>query len=147
MKTMNMLVEQNMECPSCREYDICHTDCICPTCTRPTSDKGLNEIIKQWAFFAPVMAALNNDDVEWGWTTEMQLGEVKHGLEIHCDEGWCEVIKRGDKYLVVYFAETAARTMDSPAVFDEYDTLLVEGNAAAVADFVSSYLEFDRRCV
>jgi len=115
----NIVIDLGLVCPSCREYDVCGDDCICPSCWYPTrfDPKQRDDAVNAWRFFAPVTAAMNEENINWGWATEEKYqNRLEFSLEIITkDERWYEVVKHDGKYLVTHWRmKPGSRERDEP---------------------------------
>jgi hypothetical protein len=135
----NQLIEKNMKCPACNEWDVCYEDCICPTCSREADDETLVDEMQAWEFFAPLMHSLKSENIEWGWYRENKYPKgYEYGLEI-TDYGyntWIEVARWGDKFVASQWTQIRARTYDEPA---EHDVVadIASADPAEVCDWIS----------
>lgn len=65
-------------CPACEVFDVCHETCICPACERN------GDAYEAWKALAPVMRALNAQDVTWSWAvdTVMPTALERYSLDL-----------------------------------------------------------------
>jgi hypothetical protein len=66
------------QCPACGDYDFCHETCICPACERN------GDAYAAWKALAPVMHALNAQDIAWSWAvdTVMPTALERYSLDL-----------------------------------------------------------------
>ena len=105
---MNIVADLGHDCPSCRQYDRCTDDCICPACWWPAryASSERQSAATAWRFFAPVTKAMNDEDISWGWATEEGWGKrVVCSLELLLPDSdeWCEVARWGDRYVATHW--------------------------------------------
>lgn len=84
MTCMNMSLEVGLSCPACGADDRCLEDCICPSCWLPSrvSEDQRDLSVAQWVALSPVMHALNETSLSWGWATEIRQGKPRHSIEV-----------------------------------------------------------------
>jgi len=81
------------ECPSCGDFDVCHSSCICPACD------GNPDAYEAWKALAPVMAALNAKGITWGWASDLVMPTPleRYSLDITLTEDkWAAVYAKDD---------------------------------------------------
>lgn len=110
-----------IECPSCGEYDRCYDGCACPACF-PFAGPSLGEQFKAWRAFAPLMKALNDEEIAWQWSLDGAEGRWNFTLdEVPCDRqngpAHCQISfnASGEGFIVEQWYIDVPQTYDHPA--------------------------------
>lgn len=138
----NLTIEQGLDCLSCHESDKCGEDCICPACWWPARYDAVERDLAAdaWVLYAPLMKAMNDAGMNWGWATEEGYGKrVVCSLELLLpnSDAWCEVVRRGDKYLASHWRMTVGSREHNIAP----EPLLLDEISATNPDEVINFIQ------
>lgn len=129
MPGMNIALEIGLNCPDCGGSDRCEGQCVCPACWLPSGvdEEHRDKSVEQWLALAPLLAALNGEEVYWGWSTEPRNGIPKHSLEIasYDDDSMFEVFPHEGGYLVTHYRWTRGiRETNTPPEVQDLDEVV-----------------------
>lgn len=130
MKGRNITLDMNLNCASCGSSDVCEDECICPACWLPSivTEGQRDKSIWSWREFAPLLDAMNTEDIPWGWATEKGMtGDPAHSIEVlrYDDDTWYEVELHPKGYVVSHFRRTRGiRETNTPPEVLRLDELL-----------------------
>ena len=138
----NLTLDIGLDCVSCHEPDKCSDDCICPSCWWPARyDADARDLAAHaWRCFAPVMKALNDEDLSWGWATEETYKrKVVCSLELLIPNSneWCEVSRWGDKFVASHWRmKPGSRERNEPP-----EPLMLDEISAETPDEVVNFIQ------
>lgn len=133
--------------PSCGRIGFCSDECSCPRCSSLTDRRWKVESIAAWDALAPMMRALNAEDVTWLWGTKSHGDDRKpdHSLEIEYDDKFVISIDRyNDVFHADLHTEIRRATRIEPAEWGCVDSTAsesVESIVSWVCQTISQTLE------
>jgi hypothetical protein len=124
-------------CPSCGEYDRCYSaGCICPSCWLPDG-QDYGTALSAWKYFAPLMVALDEAELYWGWSYKFDHDGFVYSLEVADD---FDVNAFRGEYLVTYPHRLRHATHTDPPEYEERD-LILTGDESAVVHAINEVME------
>ena len=95
---INVMGLVGIDCPGCGARRVCEPDCVCPACWKSGRDaRGFDARLKPWVTLSPVLVALNEAYVNWGWATSDSGG---NSVEILVDrDSVIEIVHRGGSFI------------------------------------------------
>lgn len=129
---MNMNMVAPLECPSCGEFDICYKDgCVCPSCWLPDG-QDYSTALSAWKYFAPLMIALDAEELSWSWYYKFTHDGFVYSLEVADD--FTVYAYRGQYGVSYPYLLRPATHMDPPQY--EVRDLILTDNEFAVIDAI-----------
>lgn len=134
----NLVIDLGLNCPSCNASDLCAEDCICPACYISPADAQRDANITAWRKYAPLLTALTENDIHWGWTTDTgNCAAHKYLIEIMGDQGWMEIHRWGDHYV----CEAWKRTYGSRERNEAPEAVLLDSVEAYTEDEALNWVD------
>ena len=133
---INMLTPMN--CPSCGEYDRCYEPgCICPTCS-PSPNENLNQALIAWRLYAPMMKALDDEEVSWGWSRVERRDGYKYSIEAECNEIYFEITHASHGFILDVNQMLSKGNYDNAPEY-EWRTIHDSTDAADIAQTIRAW--------
>jgi len=134
----NLVLDLRLDCPSCGSSDLCLEDCICPACHLPASIPVAKRdmSVTAWRTYAPLLTALNAENLSWGWSTDTDYtGVLTHSVEIlgEYSDCWVEIHRWNNHYICELWRNMrGSRERNEPPEAQQIDTLKAHTEDEAV---------------